>query len=286
MDCATSVLLGAMLAAGALRPAAAGLRVPEAGNADRQVDVEEVPVFIFAGQSNMVGFAQPGELPAQVSAAQRDVLFYYPDDAWRTFAPREVPLQGSAGLGPEVTAGRILARRLGTVGMVKYAVGGTNLCVDWNPLYAGSLYEKMAGRTEQALADLYHKENKRGRIAGFFWMQGESDAATAMPAVMYMAHLMTFISYVRQEAGDPELPFIIGRISPSLLWRYGATVRLAQQIAAAKVRNVAIVSTDDLPLRADGAHYDTAALAALGDRFAAAYLKLRPAAQPATGSGR
>jgi hypothetical protein len=226
----------------------------------------ELPVFIFAGQSNMVGLARAAELPA---AAQEDALYYYPDGGWRAFAPADA---AGAGLGPEVSAGRALAGVIGPVGMVKYAVGGTNLALQWNPAVPGSLYQNMVRHTAGALAALRAQTGMRGRVAGFFWMQGESDATDPNMAVLYAAQLTNLIERVRADFGDPRLPFVFGKISPSPLWRYGAHVRAAQESVAASVPNTALFSADDLPLL-DGAHYTTQGVVTLGERFAEAWLK-------------
>lgn len=228
----------------------------------------ELPVLLFAGQSNMVGLAQVGELSAEQAKAQDGVYYYYPDGAWGLF---EAARAAGNGLGPELSAGRDVAAFTGRVGMVKLAVGGTNLALQWHPAVPGSLYQCLLRRTEEALAALKAQTGMRGRVVGFFWMQGESDAADPNMTALYAANLTNLIARVRADFGDPDLPFVFGRISPSPLWRYGAYVRAAQQSVADSVPNTALFSADDLPLL-DGAHYTTQGVLTLGERFAEAYL--------------
>lgn len=232
----------------------------------------EVSVLLLAGQSNMVGLARIDELGAEESGPQARVLFFEGGE-WRRYEPRYSQPEAAVGLGPEVTAGRAVAEATGaTVGIVKVAVGGTNLYYDWNADRPGSLYQTLRETAAEALRKLREK-GLRGRIGGVLWMQGESDAVAPMPAAMYGAHLARLIQRAREDAGDPELPFVLGRITPSPLWPYAAAVRAAQE-AAARGPNARFVNTDDLPRRVDLAHYDTRGITELGRRLARGYLEL------------
>ncbi|HAH05819.1 MAG TPA: hypothetical protein DCM05_04705, partial [Elusimicrobia bacterium] len=228
----------------------------------------ELPVILFAGQSNMVGLARVEELSAEQARTQEEAYYYYPDGTWGAFSPARA---AGSGLGPELSAGRDIAALTGRVGMIKYAVGGTNLALQWNPAVPGSLYQNLVRHVEGALAALKAQTGMKGRVSGFFWMQGESDAADPNMTVLYAANLANLIARVRADFGDPDLPFVFGKISPSPLWRYGAYVRAAQQSVADSVPNTALFSADDLPLQ-DGAHYTTQGVLTLGQRFAEAYL--------------
>lgn len=230
----------------------------------------EVAILLLAGQSNMVGLARVDELgPAEAGAHPRVLSFEGGD--WKRYEPHYSQPEALTGLGPEVTAGRTAAEATGgTIGLVKVAVGGSNLWFDWNADRPGSLYQTLRETSAEALRKLREK-GLRGRIAGVLWMQGESDAVKPMTAAMYGPHLARLIARAREDAGDPELPFILGRVSPSPLWPYAAYVRAAQEAAAAADPKVRCVNTDDLTRLPDLAHYDTRGITEVGRRLARAW---------------
>jgi hypothetical protein len=148
-----------------------------------------VPVFVFAGQSNAVGVDTLDELRADQLAPQPNVLFYGPNEGgneWGPLTPSSTSPNLIDGLnrtggsyGPEISAGKTISNALGgaVVAEVKYAVGATSLYdpLDWNPAGTNNLYDNMVARVNQALAAL-QAQGHTGYVAGFFWMQGESDA--------------------------------------------------------------------------------------------------------------
>jgi len=52
------------------------------------------------------------------------------------------------------------------------------------------------------------------QVAGFFWMQGEADAASGRTTAQYEQDLRNFIARVRQDFGA-NIPFIFGLINNS-----------------------------------------------------------------------
>ena len=54
-----------------------------------------------------------------------------------------------------------------------------------------------------------------GKVAGFFWKQGESDSAGNRTTQQYQADLENFISHLRTDFADPNLPFVFGLINNS-----------------------------------------------------------------------
>ena len=110
-------------------------------------------------------------------------------------------------------------------------------------------------------------------IAGMLWMQGESDALVVGPSEVYYENFKEFIETVRHDLGEPDLPFVFGRISQAAVWRYQESVRAAQAQAEQDIPFVRMVSTDDLPFNADQIHYNSQGLVTLGERFAEAFLE-------------
>ncbi len=178
--------------------------------------------------------------------------------------------------GPEFMVAHVVhaANPTGIYNIVKYAPGGTDLADDWNPDNPSGCYNGMKQWVAEAL-----KQKPGAEIAGFFWLQGESDAISS-GAADYYANLTNLIARVRADFGVPNLPVVIAKISPGnppdsrqnpadypnfpnqVLWtnsNYGiyytgstngiSLVRDAQGAAAANdPQRVRTIDTADLPL--------------------------------------
>ncbi|MBV8303373.1 MAG: hypothetical protein JOZ04_04130 [Acidimicrobiia bacterium] len=253
----------------ALIVAAFSLSDCSSGNADAAV-----PLFVFAGQSNMVGLGSQGwPLPADLAKPSATTLFWVSQTrAWST-----TPSTPGGIYGPDVSAMKALARRLGgTVLDVKLAVSGTSLAGPWDPSRPDGLYAPLKAVVADALASRLSGHGAP-KVAGFFWMQGESDAQDPAAAANYAANLRRLLDQVRSDFRSPRLPIVLGRIRPYVpLATAAATaeVRAAIDGAAASTPNVRSVSTDALPMTADQYHFTGPGLVTLGDEFAAAYMSL------------
>jgi hypothetical protein len=235
---------------------------------------QTVPLFIFAGQSNMVGFGSTGStLPANLRTPRKDAQFWDRSaGAWST-----TPVTPNGVYGPEVSTLRRLADKLHRPVLgVKVAENSTSLATDWNPSSPNGYYAQMRSVVSDALLARV-KDEGLPRVAGFFWMQGETDAQQAATAQAYSANLNGLISQVRTDFSADRLPFVIGRIrvnNPTT--ELGDNwVRAAEDQAAKRNPDVGTVSTDDLTRIPDFLHFDGPGLIALGNRFADAYLALK-----------
>ena len=245
-----------------------------------------VPIFVFAGQSNAVGVDTLNELTPDQRAAQSKVLFYGPNENGKTWgaltpsadSPNLVDGTHQAGggsFGPEISTGKTISNALGgaLVAEVKLAVGGTALFDRWNPA-GGDLYVNMVIRVNQSIADLQTQLGQTGYVAGFFWMQGESDAQSDEFRDDYAANLRNLIAAVRHDFNNPNLPFVFGQIidfAPA-----NSTIVRAQQQAVADddtVTNTAFILTDDLGHH-DFIHFNGQGIYTLGERFGAGYLSI------------
>jgi hypothetical protein len=171
-----------------------------------------VDVLVFAGQSNMSGNqTSVDQIPADQAAvkdANSAVQVYVPTQGtppnqgywlptvaeWEPYAPYTsrdgahwwqyynagdwwLGQDWAKSFGPELMCGRgIASGQARTIYVVKYSSGGKSLAWDWNPDQPDpsptlSLYHSMTGWVNEALASL----PAGSRVAGFFWMQGESD---------------------------------------------------------------------------------------------------------------
>jgi len=238
--------------------------------------VGAVPVFVFAGQSNAVGVNNVSELtPAQL-AAQPKVLYYGPNETgstWSALTPSSNSPNVGGSFGAEISTGLTISNALGRalVAEVKYAVGATNLYDQWDPAGVGNLYDILVARVNRSLVDL-QALGYTGHVAGFFWMQGESDAMSDNFRNDYATNLTNLIASVRAGFGNPKLPFVFGQIidfDPP----HSTAVRAEQQAVADAVANTAFILTDDLPHH-DFIHFSGQGIYTLGERFGAGYLSI------------
>ncbi len=236
--------------------------------------VKRVRVFLLGGQSNADGRAAPSGLPTNpvnLQLPQDDVDFHENEAGGLT------TLRPLAEFGPEITWGRCLADSLADgvttrVAIIKYAVGGTSLQVDWKaggdatttndgPRYVSFQGVVTAGMA--ALAATYPQASIE--IEGMLWVQGERDVVQGFEN-NYAANLTAFIADVRATYGA-DLPFIISRLSilqTSLSSTGLAVVRAAQDAVAAADPRAAIIDTDTFGMKTDNLHFDAAGQQQLG----------------------
>jgi acetyltransferase-like isoleucine patch superfamily enzyme len=244
-----------------------------------------VPVFVFAGQSNAVGVDTLDELRADQRAPQPNVLFYGPNErgnTWGAFTPSSnspnlIDGLGRTGgsFGPEISTGKTISIALGgaLVAEVKLAVGATALFDRWNPA-GGDLYQNMVARVRQSIADLQTQLGLTGYVAGFFWMQGESDALSDEFRDDYATNLRNFIASVRRDFNNPNLPFVFGQII-DFDHPISTPLRDQQQAVADDITVIrtAFILTDDL-CHHDFIHFNGRGIYTLGVRFGAGYLSI------------
>ena len=174
-----------MLASNATRLCAVLLMLCGARFLVAQQDDKAVRVFIFAGQSNMVGSDSKVKdirrFPpfAGLETPQPKVKFSYcigrehktQSDGW-------VDLQAvNDVVGPELSFARRVTRHIkAPIAIIKCAAGGTHLGGDWNPDTPSGfkMYPLTLKRVRSALADLERRKIPY-RIEGFMWHQGEND---------------------------------------------------------------------------------------------------------------
>ncbi|NJL36963.1 MAG: sialate O-acetylesterase [Leptolyngbyaceae cyanobacterium SM1_4_3] len=239
-------------------------------------DMATIKLFIMAGQSNMVGRGDLQELPYELKQPNYQVL-WYGSDGWRPLSPPTEPLPWSSDdlqlrFGMEVSLGRSLSESLyQSVALVKYAVDGTNLGEQWQPRNC-ALYCAMRDRVKMAIADL-EDQGYEVEVAGFFWMQGESDALYRPWAIRYDRNLTRLFAQTRRDFGS-DLPMVYGMVSgdPEQI-PYLHTVRTAMQEFDQRNHRAIAVETEDYT-KPDSIHWDTASTLKAGEEFASAWLEL------------
>ena len=202
------------------------------------------------------------------------------DDVWISYLNRKGPLTVGFGvraetIGPELGFGWVMGDALDEpVLLIKCAWGGKSLAVDFRPPSAGKppyslgkkddsaiaqdpaivgkYYRETLSITKAVLANIKdHVPGSDGKyvLAGFGWHQGWNDRVNEQFTAEYETNMTRFIHDVRQDLGDPALPFVIaetGMTGPEEKHPRALSLMRAQAAVAEHPEfkgNVAFVST-------------------------------------------
>ena len=260
-----------------------------------------IKAFILAGQSNMVGWGDSTKLPDGLRKGDDRVLMFDRGN-WQPLRPHEPANQGQrrVGLtefhfGPEIAFGHKMAEAWPgqTIGIIKFAVGGTSLLA-WKPDWTredadrvgqgrhGSLYKKLMTKVDQA-------RNARDiEIVGFLWHQGGGDMKKVDVAKEYLDNLKSLVAAVRNDTGVADLPFLYGSarregipddlsnlVPAPMAGRYPAAqwVLKAQFDAQKAIPHSKMVILRDIEKHPKNVHFNTAGQLEVGRLFAAAFLE-------------
>ncbi|MGB0330722.1 MAG: sialate O-acetylesterase [Planctomycetota bacterium] len=217
-----------LLVAAVLSPvlvlSAQGAVDPMPGDAAR----EPVRVFIFAGQSNMVGsdsrVRDIDRFPPFVGLGepQEEVRFQYcigreqkmRSDGWVELEPV------NGVVGPELSFAREVTAAIDApIAVIKCAAGGTHLGGDWNPDEPSGfeMYPLTMELVRSALADL-DREKVPYRLEGVMWHQGENDMFNGDYQRNYGKNLANFVARWREDLDAPELRFYVGELCTKTIW--------------------------------------------------------------------
>lgn len=253
---------------------------------------EVTRVFIFAGQSNMVGSDahadQIDDFPEFRGAGtpQTDVLFSYilgnGDESSRDWES----LRPLRSFGPELTFARLLKQQVrGPIAIIKSAVGGTTVAIDWNP-DAPDSGQKLYPRTLRFIRESLDELEKRGvryRLEGVMWHQGENDMLDRKLYKHYAEGLTKLIARLRADLKAPELKWYIAEVSEKGIWgmdhRSHLGILRQQQEQVLKAEPLLNwVPTSHLAFEVMGSgqphyHFGTQGQLQMGEAFAGAYLR-------------
>ena len=246
-----------------------------------QAPAQTVDVIVLSGQSNAQGEGvRVSELPSSLRGNQSDVFFADRNNrTWRTLDPPtsgkyEPSLDRLEGFGPEVTFARRVADRTNRPVYI-YKQGHPGASLDESFLNPGGHYDQMLSQCQEALDNLQSQYGVTGRITGFLWMQGESDANDAMSKVYYQ-NLDFLIEGVRERLPTSDMKVVIGRLSNYQNYAAWNRVRDEQVRLANDKPGATWVDTDSFGrFPDDGIHFNASGLQDLGSAFADAYLSLR-----------
>jgi len=207
-------------------------------------------VFIFAGQSNMVGADSRVQdiqrFPpfAGLEVPQPKVRFSFclgrenktASDGW-------VDLQPVNHLvGPELSFARKVTQHIDApVAIIKVAAGGTHLGGDWNPDEPSGfrMYPLALQWIRDALAEL-EQQGIEYRLEGFMWHQGENDMFNPEYMNNYGRNLQNFLACWRRDLDAPNLRFYIGELCTKTIWG----MDLRPRMYAISLGQKAVTNTD------------------------------------------
>ncbi|KAK9740383.1 hypothetical protein RND81_03G031200 [Saponaria officinalis] len=173
-------------------------------------------IFILAGQSNMAGRGGVinnvwDQIIPSASTANPSILRLDAKLHWREAKEplhKGIDVNHTCGVGPGMVFANSIIGRVGVVGLVPCAVGGTNIS-QWSR--GGWLYGQLLRRAAAAVRD-------GGSIQGLVWYQGESDTVLKVDAERYQHKLEKLFLDIRSDLQSPLLPIIqVWIISPSII---------------------------------------------------------------------
>lgn len=256
-------------------------------------DDKTLRVFIFAGQSNMVGSDSKVQdikrFPpyAGLEAAQKQVKFVYclgrenktRSDGWEALSPV------NNIVGPELSFARKVTRHIkAPIAIIKVAAGGTHLGGDWNPdePIGFKMYPLALETIRKALADL-DEQKISYRLEGFMWHQGENDMFNGDYMPNYGKNLKNFLAKWRRDLKSPNLKFYIGELNTKTIWGMDLRPRMYAISLGQRAVTNADPCAEYVPTSHVGAeigrpvglhyHYGTLGQLQHGENYATAYLR-------------
>ena len=288
-------------------------------NTNINIDIENLDVWVLAGQSNMQGCGLLRDATLCDASASDERVFNFTmagqwqiateplHRMWESYTPVHpdflrggVPSEeggitneefaeqerknGVAGAGLGIPFGVAMAEATGKpIGLISAAHGGTSL-ENWNEAHkelgGKSLYGSMLDRIQKA----------GGKLRGVLWYQGESDGTPGLDTT-YAERFESWIAALRSDTNQPNLPVIVvqlGRVVQSAAdknagWQGKSwdIIREAQRTLPDNVANTGVVSAIDLGI-CDTIHIDTPGLIRLGKRMAHVALGIQSGSTPAS----
>ncbi|MBW8040611.1 MAG: sialate O-acetylesterase [Planctomycetes bacterium] len=221
-------------------------------SAEENEDDKTLRVFIFAGQSNMVGSdSRVDEIKrfppfAGLEQPQWQVKFSYcigredkmTSDGWVDLEPV------NNVVGPELSFARKVSQEIkAPIAIIKCAAGGTHLGGDWNPDVPSGfkMYPLALKLVRSSLREL--EQNKISyRIEGFMWHQGENDMFNEDYKANYGRNLKNFLAKWRRDLNAPRLKFYVGELCTKTVWG----MDLRPRMYAISVGQKAVTESDPL----------------------------------------
>ena len=263
-------------------------------------DNKDLPIyFILAGQSNMCGRAFGKDLPKNYQDEYADTMMVWNNDMnflqvaepvisyeWKPLQPQYTPFAKQTQFGPEISLGRRLHKHFQRpVYLIKFAMGSTNLAINWNPngqnvkkgkRVLKNYYNDFFEFTNKSVKSLKNT-NPNAEFGGIFWMQGEGDAMDKKFSAAYYDNLKNLFITFREQFGECKI--VTGLINWPV--KYQDVVNNAIMKLATEDSNLETADTSDLTEigysydpKYNNHHFDAKSLIRLGHRMADSYIKL------------
>lgn len=131
----------------------------------------------------------------------------------------------------------------------------------WDGEPTPQFYGEAVRRARQAM--------RYGKLKGILWHQGEGDSSSEERRSSYMQKLAGMVKDLRDDLGEPEVPFIAGEAGYNGL---GEGINPVLREIGSNVPYSCCVSAEGLALREDNVHFTREAQIELGERYADAIL--------------
>ncbi|WP_309708147.1 sialate O-acetylesterase [Armatimonas sp.] len=250
-----------------------------------------VKIFLFAGQSNMVGSdAHPERIDdfplfKGAGAPQPDVRYAFLPEGGKVGFQGWEPLRPLQAFGPELTFAHLLKKYDSSpIAIIKSAIGGTTAAYDWNP-DAPESGQKLYPRTLQLIRDALSSLDKQGiryQFEAVVWHQGENDMLDRKVNTAYATNLRAIVQRLRADLQLPKLKWFLGEVSEKGIWGMDnranlAVLRQQQDQLLASDPLLRWVPTSHLAFDVMGSgqphyHFGTQGQLQLGEAFGTAYL--------------
>jgi hypothetical protein len=225
---------------------------------------KEYYVVLMAGQSNMVGLGEVKDLDNCYLPNNVSYFNYSTNSHLKEFS--------NYYFGPEVGLAKRLNKEFPNLNFifVKFAIGSSSIN-EWLPNVESKIYRKVD------FGDLYDKfykmtdsvtKNFNTKTLALLWMQGETDARYKSTSDDYENNFKLFISKVRKDYNNHNLPIVFGKVNPySENHKYVSQIQLAQKNIINSLPNTYMIETETLDKQKDNVHYSSSGLLKLGEAY-------------------
>ncbi len=243
-------------------------------------------VVALLGQSNMIGVAGSAESPSRNLINNR-IYSYAATGAHASQLARASDPLGHPGTVQTTVVGPGMSFARGYTGMipgnrrvllVPAAYGGTGIASGtprWDPTTnwpddTSNLYNRAIAQTQAAII----AGGPNTRLVAALWIQGENDVDERTAPARYQTLLEQLIDGFRSRLAVPNLPFVIGSMTPEFIANSGAeavAIDAIHQATATRKPYTSYVAGPAGMGAWDNVHYSNAGAREMGRRLLAGY---------------
>ncbi|GAA4447582.1 sialate O-acetylesterase [Ravibacter arvi] len=232
---------------------------------------KKMDLYLLIGQSNMAG---RGKLDSAAVLEREGIWVIQADNSWTAAKdPVHYDKPKMVGIGPGLAFAEEIRKASGRpIGLIPCAVGGSRLD-DWA---TGRRHEQTGIYAYDAMLARVKEAQKRGRLKGILWHQGEGDSTPELAAV-YGQKLSAFFERLRKDIGAEKVPVLIGTLGDFYVRKNPRAADINKIIEGFPVPgdHIYVVSSSGLTDLGDGTHFDGPSARELGRRYAEQYLKIK-----------